>query len=81
MTPLWVETVWNRSRTANVHATDDEFQNFRCPPFYNLTVCSTGIKSVSKRNELQEIITKNGGTLTGELNLKTTDVLVCSDSQ
>lgn len=78
MTPAWVETVWTRSQKANVHANDDEFQSFRCPPFLNLTVCSTGIKIAAERNELQKLITENGGTLTGALNIRTTDVLICS---
>lgn len=78
MTPLWVENVWNRSRKANVHANDDEFNHFKCPPFYNLTICPTGIKVASERRELQKLVNENGGTLTGALNLKTTDVLVCS---
>lgn len=78
MTPLWVETVWNRSSKANVHANDDEFNRFKCPPFYNLTICSTGIKAAGVRMELQKLISENGGTLTGALNLRTTDVLVCN---
>lgn len=78
MKPLWVETVWNRSRKANIHANDDEFKSFRCPPFYNLNICSTGIRSATERKELQKLIVENGGTSTGALNLKTTDVLVCS---
>lgn len=80
MTPAWVETVWNSSKKANIHANDDEFEQFRCPVFYNLTICSTGIKNANERKQLQKLISENGGTFTGALALKTTDVLVCSGS-
>lgn len=78
MTPLWVETVWNRSRKANVHGNDEEFQSLRCPPFFNLSVCSTGIRTTTERKELQKTISDHGGTLTGALNVRTTNVLLCS---
>lgn len=78
MTPLWVENVWIRSSKANVHADDDIFKQYYCPPFYNLKICSTGFKTVTERKELQKLVSENGGTLTGVLQVKTTDVLVCS---
>lgn len=78
MTPLWVDTVWNRSSKANIHANDDEFKSFQCPPFYNLSICSTGIKTAAERTALQKLISEHGGILTGNLNLKTTNVLICN---
>lgn len=66
---------------ANVHCDDPEFLVHRCPSFLNLTICSTGLKTFAERQHVKQLITENGGTYTGPLNVKSTDVLLCSGAE
>lgn len=76
MTAKWVEMVWQASLTRNIHCTDDEFSKYKCLPFHQLTISSTGFPSAEMRQELAEKIVGNGGVFTGALAIAKTDVLV-----
>lgn len=75
MTEDWVEAVWQRSLEANVRGGDSEFQKFRSPLFHNLKITTSGITK-RKKEQLKDLIVKNGGKFTGTLELHSTDILI-----
>lgn len=78
MLPSWINDVWEQSLKQNVHCDDAMFQKHRIPPFYNLSICLTGFSDLEERQKLAKMITENGGKHSGELRIKTTDILVCN---
>lgn len=75
MLPTWVDAVWEASLKGNVHCDDEQFNQFRIPPFQNLNICSSGL--VDKRDEIERLVNKYGGKFTGEMRLNVTDILIC----
>lgn len=71
----WVEAVWKRSCKEYILATDPVFDKYRCPPFLNLKVCSTGF-SVREQERLKTAVAKYGGQYCPALTQTGVDVLV-----
>ncbi|XP_077996567.1 DNA topoisomerase 2-binding protein 1-A-like [Glandiceps talaboti] len=67
MLPEWVTHCWDRSKTKyQLHATDDEFNDFCCPIFKGCVICVSGLDS-EKRTDVSVLANKNGGKYSGEL--------------
>ncbi|XP_025835634.1 DNA topoisomerase 2-binding protein 1 isoform X1 [Agrilus planipennis] len=77
MLSSWVTEVWKSSSKSNINANDSEFDKYRCPPFYNLVICCTGFSQLTERRRIEELVKKHGGTFKGQLQLSTTDILIC----
>lgn len=79
MLPSWIDYLYEVSLSSHLNPDDPEIvEKYKCPPFYQLTICSTGIGSKNKR--LERVVTENGGTYAAKLVLAKTDILVCGDS-
>ncbi|XP_060533164.1 DNA topoisomerase 2-binding protein 1-A isoform X2 [Cylas formicarius] len=77
MLPSWVDHVWKTSQSSNVNGNSSVIiKKYKCPCFHKLKICTTGLTSKG-RNELAELISKNGGEMVGKLNLNETDILIC----
>lgn len=76
MISKWIDVVWDASQKNNIHCNDVEFTKYRCLPFHNLTISSTGFDSVEKRTEVAQMVARNGGVFTASLAVARTDVLV-----
>ena len=59
MTEDWVHNVWLESCKRNVHASDPEFQVFKCPVFHGLTVTCSNLPRQQKE-EIRKLINDNG---------------------
>ena len=68
--PEWVYTCWDLCRDGHISATNKEFMEYKCPIFKGITLCVTGI-GADKRKEIKQLVTKHGGTYSGELNMNT----------
>ncbi|XP_044258153.1 DNA topoisomerase 2-binding protein 1 isoform X2 [Tribolium madens] len=76
MISKWVDAVWEASQINNVHCDNEEFKKYRCLPFHNLTICSTGFSNIEMRAEVAQKVAKNGGIFTAALTVSKTDVLI-----
>ncbi|XP_008190279.1 DNA topoisomerase 2-binding protein 1 isoform X2 [Tribolium castaneum] len=76
MVSQWVEAVWEESQTNNIHCDDEKFKKYRCLPFHNLIICSTGFPNTEMRAEAAQNVAKNGGIFTASLTVAKTDVLI-----
>ncbi|XP_066258157.1 DNA topoisomerase 2-binding protein 1-A [Euwallacea similis] len=75
MLPEWVNYLFNA--TEDVDANDQEILNkYKCPAFWHLTICSSGLSS-NERKKVGKLIEENGGTMVSHLNVSKTDVLIC----
>lgn len=80
MRSSWIEAVWEASQYSNIHATDDEFQEYKCLPFQNLHISCTGLTD-AKRKELEKLVTEYGGKYSARLKLAEADVLLCAGEE
>lgn len=79
MLPSWIDYLFEVSMGSHLNPDDPVIvEKHKCPPFYQLTICSTGIGSKNKR--LERVVAENGGTYAAKLVLAKTDILVCGDS-
>ncbi|XP_069689282.1 DNA topoisomerase 2-binding protein 1-A isoform X2 [Periplaneta americana] len=78
MTEKWVISVWEASCKRNVHASDPEFQEYKCPVFHGLTITCSNLPRQEKE-KIKKLINDNGGTFCGQLELNTTNLLVISN--
>lgn len=78
MTEKWVLEVWEASKLRNVHATDEEFMNYKCPIFHNLCVTSSGL-SHKERDTVKDLVNSNGGEYSGKLIGDQTHMLVIQE--
>lgn len=77
MLPTWIDAVWNASLNSNINCNDKEFEKYRCLPFQNLRICTTGFTILEERKEIQRLIEENGGIYSGQMHVTRTDILVC----
>lgn len=70
----WVNAVWKRSLKEYILATDEIFNDFKCPPFLNLNVCATGF-IIKELDRLRNLVAQNGGNFDPSFSQKI-DVLV-----
>jgi topoisomerase (DNA) II binding protein 1 len=59
MTQDWVRSVWDASCKRNVHASDPEFEAYKCPVFHGLTVTCSNLPRQQKE-EIRKLIHDNG---------------------
>lgn len=79
MLPSWIDDLYEASLSSHLNQDVPEItKKHKCPPFYQLTICSTGIGSKTK--QLERVVTENGGTYAAKLFLAKTDILVCGES-
>ncbi|XP_058451555.1 DNA topoisomerase 2-binding protein 1-A [Malaya genurostris] len=75
MHPEWIADVWEKSQRDMVKATDSIFDKHALPVFYALTITSTGLNT-QKRNQIKQLIEKNGGKYIGAFKSELTDILI-----
>nr|CAD7568710.1 unnamed protein product [Timema californicum] len=75
MTLDWVNEVYEASLKREVHATDEEFQKFRCLLLHGVIATSTNLR-LSEKNTIQLLIEKNGGKYQGILDTTHTNLLL-----
>ncbi|KAL0280534.1 UNVERIFIED_CONTAM: hypothetical protein PYX00_001796 [Menopon gallinae] len=71
----WIEAVWEKSKYSNINGNDDEFKSYISPLFHNLKVTTSGIGRKEKE-KIKELIEEHGGTFSGALEEKNTNVLI-----
>ena len=76
----WVTTAWERSQSEDFHASEEEFDRFRLPIFYNLTFSSTGL-ILSTRVSLQKEIQANGGKFMGAFKSEEVNILLLNEDK
>lgn len=76
MTPSWIEAIWNESQSRVVRYDNEQFHKYKCPVFYNLRVCGTGMKS-PLADQISALIAKHGGSYSDQMRISATDVLIC----
>lgn len=59
MTENWVHNVWLESCKRNAHASDPEFQTYKCPVFHGLTITCSNLPRQQKE-EIRKLINDNG---------------------
>jgi len=59
MTEDWVCNVWLESCKRNVHASDPEFQAYKCPVFHGLIVTCSNLPRQQKE-EIRKLVNDNG---------------------
>lgn len=65
----WIHEVWRLSKMDDTSYTTDEFyEKYKLPIFYNLVVTSTGISEAAK-TEIVKLIENNGGTYSGSFKV------------
>ncbi|CAG9762704.1 unnamed protein product [Ceutorhynchus assimilis] len=78
MLPTWIDYMFELSQKNNVNCHNKKIlDEYKCPPFYGLSICATGLTSGPQKTRLSEVIKTNGGSFTGTLILSKTDVLIC----
>ncbi|PNF40863.1 hypothetical protein B7P43_G15936 [Cryptotermes secundus] len=78
MTQDWVHSVWEASCKRNVHASDPEFQVYKCPVFHGLTITCSNLPRQQKE-ELRKLINDNGGIFSGQLECEKTKLLIITN--
>uniref|UniRef100_A0A1B6MMW4 BRCT domain-containing protein n=1 Tax=Graphocephala atropunctata TaxID=36148 RepID=A0A1B6MMW4_9HEMI len=79
MTIPWVEAVWKESQERNVKATDPAIvAKYKCPIFMNMSISCSNL-SKSEKEEIRDLIAKNGGTFSVQLRSKETTLLVLNE--
>lgn len=56
----WIDAVWRASLQDHVFASDEKFDKYKCPPFLNLEVCSSGL-STQETRRIKNSVLKYGG--------------------
>ena len=76
MHPDWVTNVWKKTQSGNekVIASDESFNRFKLPIFYNLCITSTGL-SLQDRNNIKTQVEGSGGAYSAAYNKKV-DILI-----
>lgn len=66
----WIYEVWRLSSTTDdtSYTTDEFYQKYKLPIFYNLVVTSTGIPE-SAKTEMVKLLQANGGTYSGSFKV------------
>lgn len=71
VSPSWVHSCWENSKYEHIIATDNStIREHILPIFKGCTICVTGL-DVPQRDLIKGIVHENGGTYSGELNMKT----------
>ena len=61
MLPDWINYMFEASQLSNINANDQQvLKKYKCPPFHQLTICTTGITSNKEKGKLAELIKANG---------------------
>ena len=68
--PSWVYACWEQGAYEHKSAFDKEFSRYFCPCFKGFTICVTGLLA-EERQQIKTLTTENGGTYSGELNMRT----------
>jgi topoisomerase (DNA) II binding protein 1 len=68
MTADWVQNVWLESCKRNAHASDPEFQAYKCPVFHGLTVTCSNLPRQQKE-EIRKLINDNGEDSQKQFNM------------
>lgn len=73
----WVLNVWQKTqgKAVNIVATDEQFDSFKLPIFYNLCLTTTGI-SVADRKQIQQLVEENGGAFSASFTSKVSMLLM-----
>ncbi|XP_075216325.1 mutagen-sensitive 101 isoform X2 [Lycorma delicatula] len=79
MTVDWPNAVWDEGLKQNIHATDPQFNKYRCPVFYNLEITTTNLSN-SEKLKLKQLVNSNGGIYSGELKQNSTNVLIINSN-
>ncbi|XP_061413501.1 DNA topoisomerase 2-binding protein 1 [Lethenteron reissneri] len=65
----WITTCWEASQERMVCGTDNEWlEKHMCPPLQGCMLSVTGL-STQERRDIQRLVTKHGGTYSGELKM------------
>lgn len=61
MTNKWVDAVWDKSIVCNITSSDDMFDEYKCPIFYELEITTSGLEETDREKIVTLVIT-NGET-------------------
>lgn len=74
------KTKYKKKPKRNIHGTDKEFQKYKCPIFNKYVICASGFDEETKK-ELNNLISNNGGTYSGDLVMGTVTHLVTNEAK
>ncbi|XP_066278683.1 DNA topoisomerase 2-binding protein 1-like [Branchiostoma lanceolatum] len=78
MLPEWIRACWERGKTCHISATDEEFDQYKCPVFQGCVVCVTGLDG-GDRQEIRTQVEQYGGRYSGELRREECTHLVAKE--
>ncbi|RZF42232.1 hypothetical protein LSTR_LSTR004381 [Laodelphax striatellus] len=78
MTVEWVDAVWNEGIRRNVHATNSQFNKYKCPVFLDLYVTVSNMPQ-SDKEKIKRLINSNGGTYSKEMKKNETCLLIIAN--
>lgn len=79
MQEKWIEEVWKRNAKDFVSATDESFNVFQLPVFYNLNVAVTLLTN-DERNLVEKLVSENGGIFHRTFKPKVVNILVVNEN-
>ncbi|KAL5275903.1 TOPBP1 family protein [Megaselia abdita] len=75
MHPDWVEAVWQKSKTEDTEAKNEEYNKYRLPIFYNLNITCSGLTN-ERKEQVMQLINENGGIFNRAFRSQITDVVL-----
>ncbi|KAL5010099.1 hypothetical protein ScPMuIL_012404 [Solemya velum] len=80
MLPQWVQAVWNIAKLRHIHATDGQFEKYKCQIFLGLVICVSGLDT-KERKEVKKLVEQEGGKYSGEMKLNHCTHLIINEPQ
>ncbi|XP_023241531.1 DNA topoisomerase 2-binding protein 1-A-like isoform X2 [Centruroides sculpturatus] len=65
----WIHDCWDNGQYQQIHATNEIYKKYLCPPFYGLSVTVSQLTNEERKN-IQQCIEKNGGKYSGAMRAK-----------
>lgn len=75
MHPDWVYKCWEKSQKSNIVATNESFELYKIPIFFNLCITSTGLLG-RDRMKIKNHVEDNGGKYIGAFKSESVDILI-----
>lgn len=75
MHPDWVYICWEKSLKSNIVATNESFELYKIPIFFNLCITSTGLLG-RDRTKIKNHVEDNGGKYIGAFKSESVDILI-----
>ncbi|ELT90028.1 hypothetical protein CAPTEDRAFT_225496 [Capitella teleta] len=80
MAPEWLDAVYESSKASFTHASEAEFNQWKCPLLRGYVITVSGLNS-SDRQKIKETIEREGGRYTGEMKINECTHLIINEAK